>query len=628
MNCLETNMRLLAKRFPDLAAFVQKSYSANNNEYEISLAKNGQQTVRANFNGKQIYLHSVYDPGKEAERALKDKTFDDSDIVFVFGFGLGYQVREIVRKAAGKKVNIVVIEKDARVFRLALERIDLSHVLGFPVIKFLIGLTETEIYLNLLTSLGVATTKQIIFFENQPSFQLYDEYYTEVLRKVRDAVSEKLTGIATILNFKGKWLKNTLVNLPAVYKSPGVSAIRDKFRGLPAIIVSAGPSLDKNIKELRKAKGKAVIIAVGTSLRALLRENIPPDLVISLDAGEANYEHFRGIGYGKLPLVFDLMVYPQILEDHQGLKFVFNEKETWLSRSLAEVDDKGYLSTGSSIATSAFSLALEIGSNPVIFVGQDLAYSEGRSHASASVYGQKKVEYDDPLHYFEVPGYYGKPVTTHRTFYSFLKWFETKIEETTDRLFINATEGGARIKGAIQLPLSEAVEKYCLTGVDVDRILTEISMQFQPGDLNKFKEMLLEKINNLEQLSGDAKQLVKLCEELERMYRRRVHDRKKVKKIMPRIDVLEAAIKSNQCYQLLLEMIWDVLLASERGQLVKESGKDDDFVLAEKRSASFKIFYLRVKGASDEAVIWFREALNAFNKDISIRKGEGKCASL
>ena len=621
MSYLETNMKLLVKKFPELALTVKENITNFDIEYELLTARSGQLTLKANFNGRSIYLHSAYDPHKEAQRVVEDKSFDNSDIIFIFGLGLCYQLQEIVRKTANKKVHIVVIEKDPRVLKLALENIDLRSILDYSFINFYINLPGRAIFMNLINNLNVASAKNIYFFDRQPWFQLYEDYYTEILRKVRDVISLKTTNIATMVEFKGDWLRNSLKNLPVTYNSPGINILKNKFPEYPAIIVSAGPSLDKNVTHLGKAKGKAVIIAVGTALKTLFRENIVPDLVITYDASELNYSHFEEIDYGVIPLAFDPMVYPQIVDEHQGIKFVFSTKQTQLNSYLEEVDSKGYLESGGSIATAAFSLALKMGCNPVILTGQDLAFSEGRTHTSASIFGQDKVADEVSLHVFKVPGYYGEPVLTQRTFDAFRQWFEMRIEQLTDREIINATEGGAKIKGTEQLSLAAAIDKYCGSSIDVVRVLTEAARQYQSDDGSILKKKLLGIVDDLRRFANDAKRAGELCGELERMYKQKATAWKKVRKTMRRIDDLDEAIKGNQASGLLTEMIQEILLASERGQLVKENENDDDFVRAEKRSAGLKILYTRMYKDSNEVLTWFQETINTLNNNADICEG-------
>ncbi len=52
---------------------------------------------------------------------------------------------------------------------------------------------------------------------------------------------------------------------------------------VPVIVVSAGPSLNKNIEDLKKAVGKACIIATDTAMKPLLNAGIVPDLFVIVD---------------------------------------------------------------------------------------------------------------------------------------------------------------------------------------------------------------------------------------------------------------------------------------------------------------------------------------------------------
>lgn len=623
MSYFETNMIMLSERFPELA---ETAYNCSiDKKYEVLSAKNGQVSLKANINGKSIFMHSSYDPGKEAKKIVGDHSLNDSDIVFVFGLGLGYQLQEIIQKAANKKAHVVVIEKDPRIFRLALENTDMSEILNYPHIYLYVDLPVMSVIFEVHSNLKPTIAKQIVFLDHPSSIQLYEEYYTEILRLIRDSVSLKLNTVATVFEFKGDWLKNTLKNLPTVLNSPGIISLQDKFQDIPAIIVSAGPSLDKNVKYLKEAKGKAIIIAVGTTLRTLFKENIMPDMVITYDASDLNYEHFRGIDYNSIPLFYEPMVYPRIVEEHHGIKFVYNSKPTEFNNEVEEISCKGLLSSGGSIATSAFSLACLAGSNPIIFIGQDLSIKDGKTHANNTIFGENRVDIKNSLHYFETPGYYGEPVMISRGFYAFLRWFETHIERIPDKLVINATEGGAMIKGTKQLPFIEAIKRYCLKDVNVGKVLLEIANRYHPQNFNKLKEKLSSIIDDLDQLAKDAKKAGDLCGELERVYRQKNNIHNKFKKIMRQLDTLDEKIKTNKSAKLLTEMIQDILLRSERGELVQENEKDDDFVRAEKHAASLRLFYVRVYEASKEIASWFRETID---KGDLTHKGEGQYASL
>lgn len=49
-------------------------------------------------------------------------------------------------------------------------------------------------------------------------------------------------------------------------------------------MVAAGPSLNKNIQVLKKAKNRLFILAVDTAVKPLIKAGIKPDAFITIDA--------------------------------------------------------------------------------------------------------------------------------------------------------------------------------------------------------------------------------------------------------------------------------------------------------------------------------------------------------
>jgi hypothetical protein len=119
-----------------------------------------------------------------------------------------------------------------------------------------------------------------------------------------------------------------------------------------------------------------------------------------------------------------------------------------------------YLLTGGSVTTTAFSLAQHMGANPIILIGQDLAWTDGKDHADGYVsqYSREQLEARHAKG-FEIEGYDGKPVRTERQLLYYKTWFEQRIALMPDRLIVNATEGGARIEGAAHVPFESVCQE-------------------------------------------------------------------------------------------------------------------------------------------------------------------------
>lgn len=115
---------------------------------------------------------------------------------------------------------------------------------------------------------------------------------------------------------------------------------------------------------------------------------------------------------------------------------------------------------GISVTHFAFILAYHIGAPAIILVGQDLAFGgEGQTHSSGSVYDDLKVNLETETQVIYLEGYDGEKVPSQVTWRLFRDWYEIFLERYPT-LLINATEGGAKIKGTVQLTLQEAMEKY------------------------------------------------------------------------------------------------------------------------------------------------------------------------
>jgi hypothetical protein len=111
------------------------------------------------------------------------------------------------------------------------------------------------------------------------------------------------------------------------------------------------------------------------------------------------------------------------------------------------------LATGGSVATSAFNYARNLGGNPIVLIGQDLALTGGKDHAEGYLHvysdGMLKARSESG---FDVDGYYGDRVKTESQLLYYKTWYEEQVKAYPDVMVINSTEGGAKIEGCLQIP--------------------------------------------------------------------------------------------------------------------------------------------------------------------------------
>ncbi len=282
--------------------------------------------------------------------------------------------------------------------------------------------------------------------------------------KAAGSVAVKLVAEATAnLNarkrFAGRYLLQTLANLPVVAREADTAALDGRFRGRPAVVVGAGPTLDENLPALAALQDRAVVIGVDTALRPLLAGGVRPHLVAGVDPAELNAQHLAGVpGLDDVWLAAEGSLHPSAFNGFAGRTFVFkvSDHEPWPWLQTIGLD-RGGLRAWGSVVTSAFDLALRMGCDPIVFVGLDLSYPVRRPYCANTIYDQKwraaMVEYgctweqlvDD---YFgrvgdlTEPDVHGVPVLTSPPLVSFRDWLRQQIATGTGRRVVNATGAG------------------------------------------------------------------------------------------------------------------------------------------------------------------------------------------
>jgi hypothetical protein len=471
-------------------------------------AKNGEETLRATLeDGRSVFLHSSYDPGGEAECWAQEVEYESGKTIVLFGLGLGYHLKALV-SLLGPEVNILVIEPSDQIRALAEDIDETSSVLQLPNVSVSRDWTS---FREAFDQTGGYWQDTILL--KLPAYQqVFSEEYRSFVSKLHLQINSVLGNLCTLLTSSQKWQENCLRNLRHLGDSSPIAAAFNQFNGKPLIIVSAGPSLSKNIDLLSSAKGKAYILAVGTVNRLLVTKGIVPDLVASVDGMGGNYRHhFREVPSENLCLLYDPAVHHMVVSQHSGPKslMLINPGNGWIERHTST--EIGQVQMGPSIANTAFDLACKLGADPIIFIGQDLAFTNDATHAEGThVNGLRGFDYDisNPVHKLDtnpdaterkslrkllrVDGLNGEKVQTDNKMLTYLHWFEERIAALGGtRTVINATEGGALIRGTTPLTLQEALSRFCQEDIsDSIQHITNILSQKPDYDISGFVNYL------------------------------------------------------------------------------------------------------------------------------------------
>jgi hypothetical protein len=293
-----------------------------------------------------------------------------------------------------------------------------------------------------------------------PSYGIDAGAYDRIEERIERFVAITKNNLKT-LEFHGHLtLQNIIGNLSSYTESAPVDPLADLAKKRPALVVTSGPSLDLNIDCMKGTEDRLLIIATDSVFNCLVKKSILPHVVVSVDPIEANMRKFDQLPadlLGKAPLVYSPYVFPRIPALFTGPKFVFNEHNLLSQWVLPLWYPAKTLPYGFSVSHYAFYLARLMGADPIIFVGLDLSFPGKKGHAenSGSTWS-RGFEFDNlPV----VPGINGEMVPTMEGFINMITLFEKEIAGT-DALCIDATEGGARIRGTQIMTLREALHRY------------------------------------------------------------------------------------------------------------------------------------------------------------------------
>ncbi|MBN2717516.1 MAG: motility associated factor glycosyltransferase family protein, partial [Deltaproteobacteria bacterium] len=321
------------------------------------------------------------------------------------------------------------------------------------------------------------------------------------------------------------WAQYEIENMRDTVLLPPITALKRYARKAPGIFVGAGPSLSKNIHLLKEFKNHAVVIAAATALRPLDAAGVKPDIAMVIESNPSHYQ-FEGLSF-----LNDLVLSPTPYSNPENFKLPVKRvmpllnhpspTHDWMTRAYGSVDS---VLTAGSVALAAFSTLHRIGCDPIIAVGMDLAFTDEQTHAEGADSAAEEIRYNEELKrleyivkdpdspYFskfacpgqklrkgEVRGFreamrcesWGgdREVFSDVTFTAYRAWLEGAADTWAgDRELINSTEGGARITGFRELPLSEVMKKCTNKDYPVSKWVDEICQTYTPPDLSPLRQ--------------------------------------------------------------------------------------------------------------------------------------------
>ncbi|HEH5110399.1 TPA: motility associated factor glycosyltransferase family protein [Campylobacter coli] len=436
---------------------------------------------------------------------------------FVCIYGIGNAL--LIKNLAKHYKHLFVFESEIEFFILALSTIDLSEELCSGKI-YLVDIEEERVDIQLLILFDMKDMFEYLsLYEMFVNNVYYKKFYEDIWHKA-DELCEKnieviVRNLISNLNIGFECYSHLLQNIPSMLESIPFQRIlnerKNKFEN--AIVVSAGPSLTKQLSLLKAYQDKAVIFCADGALSMLEKKGIVPDYVTNLDFTDLAMKFFQNKENKTSLNVLSCATHLSLVHFLDNKSVVLRDDPLYQRFNL---NDFGYIDTGTHVSHFSYTLALALGFKNIIMIGQDLAFDEeGNSHSKGFDFGEK-FSGEENIDKLKVPAYAGKgEVLTHTTWNDYRIKLEYLFACNDQKAkFYNATEGGARINFTEELSFKECCEKLLTKEKPQFELPKSLTKNRSDKLLVKFKEKIQKDQDNAKRFLDDALALKQILENI------------------------------------------------------------------------------------------------------------------
>ncbi|EDP4238175.1 motility associated factor glycosyltransferase family protein [Campylobacter jejuni] len=439
---------------------------------------------------------------------------------FICIYGIGNAL--LIKNLAKHYKHLFVFESEIELFILALSTIDLSEELKvYKVVLFDCVAKDLEIQIAMIFD-QQSILEYLSLYEMFISSHYYLKYYETSILSLNElciksaSVAIRNADITCFLPLltHGQFLQNIPSMLESIPFQRILNERKNKFEN--AIVVSAGPSLTKQLSLLKAYQDKAVIFCADGALSMLEKKSIVPDYVTNLDFTDLAMKFFQNKENLKQSIIaLECATHPNVVYNlkAENCMIVLRNKALYQRFNL---NDFGYIDTGIHVSHFSYTLALALGFKNIIMIGQDLAFDEeGNSHSKGFDFGEK-FSGEENIDKLKVTAYAGKgEVLTHITWNDYRIKLEYLFACNDQKAkFYNATEGGARINFTEELSFKECCEKLLTKEKPKFELPKSLTKNRSDKLLVKFKEKIQKDQDNAKRFLDDALALKQILENI------------------------------------------------------------------------------------------------------------------
>ena len=328
-------------------------------------------------------MESKYNPVVEADRLLE--ITEKSDFYIILGIGSGIFIEKLFTKYPNSTLLCVERTQEDLIF---LQNLDSINKLNY---KNIIFSTIENLQEQIIKNYIPAFYGSFKIIEQRAWIQENQDLYKNIKESIEAALHEISKDFSVQAHFGNIWHKNILNNFNLMSEFKHKLCNLDLNTKKTAAIIAAGPSLNTTIKELIKNRNNYFIISTDTAYSSLLKNNIIPEAVVSIDGQAISRSHFlhKNNVLTNTLFIFDLCsnfsAANHIFENNG--KVLFSISGHPLSNFISEKNPDSFINlySGSGTVTiAAFDFALKAGFSNIHVFGADFSYLNGLSYAKGT----------------------------------------------------------------------------------------------------------------------------------------------------------------------------------------------------------------------------------------------------
>ncbi|NGX62814.1 MAG: hypothetical protein KR126chlam6_00214 [Candidatus Anoxychlamydiales bacterium] len=311
---------------------------------------------------------------------------------------------------------------------------------------------------------------------------------------------------------------------------------KDKFKNRPAVIVGAGPTLEKNAHFLKEFYDKALIFAGGSALNILSNKNIRFHFGSSVDQ-KPYFKRFKQNNIFEKPFFYQNQINHNNFSLVNGKKILLSDYglyplKRWIYEKLNLKQET--IEAGWTVTTFLIKIAKFLGCDPIITVGLDLSFKNNK-------YAKGAVKTKDNYKQIKTKDINNLDVYTQKDWILAKNWIEEFAKSNKDTTFINATEGGLKIENLKNLKLLDVLNDFEKDSLDFDGLIHSIFTNQSSKKIDKTKVLDILAIIKTSYQSSDV-----ICDEYLKDIEKNIFD----------FDLIK--LKNEIVYTHLLEPMWQI----------------------------------------------------------------------